>query len=283
MEIRPLPRRDDGGRSVVLLEDDWDNRIVFLSYLEHRGWKVWEATEAGSALDRLHSEAVAVIVVDLGGTDGWQLLEHLGPLSDRPRLLCLSGDARTESRERAARLGADGYLISPLLLRDLDQAVVRLARGEGDPASAAGGEPAGSQRPIAPGPAATARCVILLLEDDVYARTIYRDMLNFAGFEVVAVCDGIEGLRYAEARLPDVVVTDLHMPGMSGVEVARTLRDSADHPPVIIAVTADSFKIGHHVSGDPRLFDEMLIKPVSPGVLLRAVRTHAPGGDNGVH
>src|SRR5688500_12473333 len=73
-------------------------------------------------------------------------------------------------------------------------------------------------------PSDRTRPVVLLLEDDDDARTIYRDMLDFAGYEVIAACDGIEGLRHAEARSPDVVVTDLHMPGLNGLEVARTLR-----------------------------------------------------------
>jgi two-component system response regulator MprA len=113
------------------------------------------------------------------------------------------------------------------------------------------------------------------MDDDDDARTIYRDMLGFAGFEVVAACDGIEGLRYAEARRPDVVVTDLHMPGMNGIEVAKTLR-AGEEPPPLIAVTADSLGIraAEPREGDPPLFNEVLVKPVSPGELVRRVRLY---------
>ena len=126
------------------------------------------------------------------------------------------------------------------------------------------------------------RPLVLLLEDDDDARTIYRDMLGYAGFEVVAACDGIEGLRCAEARRPDVVVTDLHMPGMNGIEVARTLRASRQTPPPLIAVTADS--LGIHAAepedGDAPLFDEVLVKPVTPGELVRKVRLYVSPEDN---
>jgi two-component system, sensor histidine kinase len=130
-----------------------------------------------------------------------------------------------------------------------------------------------------PGPMAeladhsNSRPMVLLMEDDDDARAIYRDMLIFAGFNVVAAADGLEGLRYAEARPPDIVVTDLHMPGMNGVEVARTLRADRRCPP-IIAVTADS--LGPNPGGqwaDARqLFAEVLVKPVSPGQLVRTVQ-----------
>jgi two-component system response regulator MprA len=115
------------------------------------------------------------------------------------------------------------------------------------------------------------------MDDDEDARVIYRDMLGFAGYEVLAACDGVEGLRYAEARRPDVVVTDLHMPGMNGIEVAKTLRASQEPPP-LIAVTADS--LGIHAAepsaGEEPLFDEVLVKPVTPGELVRRVRLYAP-------
>ena len=114
--------------------------------------------------------------------------------------------------------------------------------------------------------------LVLLMEDDDDARTIYRDMLGFSGFDVLAACDGLEGLRFAEARRPDVVVTDLHMPGMNGIEVAKTLR-ATQEPPPLIAVTADSLGIraAEPRPGDEPLFDEVLVKPVTPGELVRKI------------
>jgi two-component system response regulator MprA len=131
----------------------------------------------------------------------------------------------------------------------------------------------GPQR--APSSRLTQRPLILLMEDDDDARTIYRDMLGFSGFDVVAACDGLEGLQYAEACRPDVVVTDLHMPRMNGIEVAKTLR-ATEEPPPLIAVTADSLGIraAEPREGEEPLFDEVLVKPVTPGELVRKVRLY---------
>ena len=225
---------------VLLVEDDSDHRAVFRSFLERRGWRVAEAVEAAPAHDLIGSPDVGVVVVDLGGTDGWSLLETVGARAHRPPLLCLTGDARPSSRERATRLGADVYLTKA----DPARRVRRLDRPAGGWTGRGACEP-----PTQPfrSDAAEARVgslqVVLLLEDNDDARIIYRDMLDFAGFEVITACDGIEGLRCAEARHPDVVVTDLHMPGLNGIEVARTLRAADDQTPALIAVTADSLGI----------------------------------------
>ena len=118
--------------------------------------------------------------------------------------------------------------------------------------------------------------MVLLLEDDDDARAIYRDMLVHSGFNVLAASNGVDGLRYAEARPPDVVVTDLHMPGINGVEVARSLHADRRVTPPIIAVTADS--LGTNPGGEwaefRKLFAEVLIKPVSPATLVRTVRVY---------
>ena len=75
------------------------------------------------------------------------------------------------------------------------------------------------------------------------------------------------------------------MPGMNGVEVARTLREESGLAPAIIAVTADSLGVNAalEVVGDLPLFDEVLVKLVSPVELVRTVRAYvpAPEGDTG--
>jgi DNA-binding response OmpR family regulator len=300
--------RSTNGASLLLLEDDWDHRNVFRDFLTHRGWTVLEATQAASARDLVATEPVDVIVVDLGGTNGWGLLEDLGSRSARPRLICLTGDARTESRDRAVALGADQYLVKPIPLKQLAEAVERLLAVRAvappeqpeQPQARAGDTtdapsrhrrrrshlrvsrpPRARMQPTQGAPRDAPRPVVLLLEDDDDARVIYRDMLDFAGYDVFAASDGLEGLRYAETHTPDIVITDLHMPGMNGVEVARTLRAENCSAAAIIAVTADSLGVNaaRQAHGERPLFDEVLVKPVSPGELVRAVRAYIPGAE----
>jgi two-component system CheB/CheR fusion protein len=103
---------------------------------------------------------------------------------------------------------------------------------------------------------------VLVVEDDaVTARTWVRQ-LGSLGHEVDVVGDGPAAVRAAEARPPDVVLLDLGLPGMSGYEVARRLRQLlADVRPLLIAVTGfgeptdrlHSYEVG---------IDLHLVKPV---------------------
>ena len=65
---------------------------------------------------------------------------------------------------------------------------------------------------------------LLLAEDDRIVRVTVRDALEDAGYVVVACGDGLEALRLSEARSFDIVLTDVRMPGISGVELFRHLR-----------------------------------------------------------
>jgi two-component system phosphate regulon response regulator PhoB len=65
---------------------------------------------------------------------------------------------------------------------------------------------------------------ILLVEDDPDIRYLVSYKLTRSGFEVIEAADGAEGLRQAERHPPDLVILDVRMPRMSGLEVCRELR-----------------------------------------------------------
>src|SRR5262245_54794851 len=65
---------------------------------------------------------------------------------------------------------------------------------------------------------------ILVIDDYVDAVEVWELYLRAAGFEVLTATDGVSGLQLARTERPDVVVMDLQMPGLSGVEVAQALR-----------------------------------------------------------
>jgi CheY-like chemotaxis protein len=84
-----------------------------------------------------------------------------------------------------------------------------------------------------------ARPAILLVEDYDDAREMYRDYLEFAGFEVETARDGHEALAKARAILPDLILMDLSLPGMDGWEATRVLkRDPATRHIVVVALSA---------------------------------------------
>src|SRR5689334_4615481 len=100
-----MTREPTGAASVLLLEDDGEHRQLFRTFLQRRGWVVREAAKAEAAREVLATEPVDVLVLELGSKNGWTLLEELGPGPHRPRLLCLTADARPATRDQALALG----------------------------------------------------------------------------------------------------------------------------------------------------------------------------------
>lgn len=81
--------------------------------------------------------------------------------------------------------------------------------------------------------------LVLIVEDDPRSMKLARDVLQFAGFETLEVASGEDALAAAHRRPPDVVLMDIHLPGIDGVETMRALRaDPATAHSHVIAVTA---------------------------------------------
>jgi len=71
---------------------------------------------------------------------------------------------------------------------------------------------------------------VLIVEDDVDIADVLRRSLRNEGYEVRTSADGVEALDVAAGFFPDLVVLDLGLPGMDGVEVCRRLRSDGDVP-----------------------------------------------------
>jgi DNA-binding response OmpR family regulator len=110
---------------------------------------------------------------------------------------------------------------------------------------------------------------ILVVDDEPQIAEIASDYLRLAGFEVIVAEDGVRALEMVRGRPPDLVVLDLGLPKLGGLEVARTIRRESDLP--IIMLTA-------RVEEEDRLHgleigaDDYITKPFSPRELVARVR-----------
>ena len=83
------------------------------------------------------------------------------------------------------------------------------------------------------------RFTILIVEDDPDSRTALALLLELEGFKVITASDGIIALELAEKHQPDLIITDICMPGMSGIELTRRIRTISKFDSLpIIAITA---------------------------------------------
>jgi two-component system, OmpR family, response regulator len=116
---------------------------------------------------------------------------------------------------------------------------------------------------------------VLLVEDDDDNRELMAEVLASSGCEVLSAATGQDGLRTLSESSVDVVVTDVGMPGMGGLEVARAAKAIAPTVPVVIVtgwaeredITSER---GKHV-------DAILVKPVDPDALAQTVKEVAQG------
>jgi two-component system, OmpR family, alkaline phosphatase synthesis response regulator PhoP len=111
---------------------------------------------------------------------------------------------------------------------------------------------------------------VLIVEDEQQIAEIARDYLRHAGFAVITAADGIEALTLARERRPDLVVLDLGLPRLDGVEVARRLRSESSIP--IIMLTA-RIEESDRLAGLELGADDYMTKPFSPRELVARVRT----------
>ena len=110
---------------------------------------------------------------------------------------------------------------------------------------------------------------VLIVEDDIDIADVLRRSLRNEGYEVRTTADGVEALDLAAGFVPDLVVLDLGLPGMDGVEVCRRLRDDGDVPILMLTARAET---EDRVTGLDSGADDYLVKPFERQELLARIR-----------
>ena len=110
---------------------------------------------------------------------------------------------------------------------------------------------------------------ILVVEDDMQIARTLRDYLEVAGFDVTAVGDGSAALASARGDKPDLIVLDLGLPGLDGLDVARELRRTSTVPIVMLTARGEE---ADRIVGLELGADDYLVKPFSPKELVARVR-----------
>lgn len=211
----PPPSPLTGTHRVLVVDDEPDIAKLLRRYLERGGFLVQTATSAAAAW-RLVQEAPPDLVtldINLPDADGFTVLEWLkgdSRTADIPVLL-LSVAA---DEGRGALLGAVDFLTKPV------QEQVLLARVT----------QALAERP---------GHAILVADDDAAVRRVMAGHLRAAGYRVLEAADGAEAVALTRSEHPDLVLLDLRMPNVDGIEALRALSGSSGAPPApVLLMTA---------------------------------------------
>ena len=237
---------------MLVIEDDLSAYRGLAHALSDAGYFPVRARRGDEAVAMARALRPTAITLDIGlpGLDGWEVLRRLKQ-DEQTRRVPLVIVSMMDNRELGLSLGVDDYFQKPV---DRERLVARL-------------------RELAPATGAREISRLLVIDDDPGVHELLGEELRALGFAPEHAHSGPEGLEMAVRIRPDAVVLDLHMPGMSGFDVASALRErpeTADLPVVVLTALelseADRARLQHKIQA-------LVHKgPLAPARLVAAIR-----------
>jgi DNA-binding response OmpR family regulator len=115
---------------------------------------------------------------------------------------------------------------------------------------------------------------ILVVEDDLIIADLIDQILRFEGFEISHVADGRSAVEFVEEHVPDLILMDLMLPVMSGVEASRQIKASARSEVAAVPIVAMSAGVNLRANAAGLPVDGLLAKPFDIDELLATVSIH---------
>jgi two-component system cell cycle response regulator len=240
------------GARILVVDDEPQNLELIEAILQAADYEVFLASGGEEALALAHEKRPDLIILDLmmAGLSGFEVCARvkMDPQTGGTPVLFVTALNQIADKERALAVGGDDFLTKPVqyaellarveallkvrhLNRDLDRALaylheLELARHA--PRAERGTEASG---------ALIGAPVVLVVDDEPLVRQMFCDILHGAGYVTHSAEDGPHAVEIARQERIDVVLLDIMMPGMSGLEVLAKLGELTPNSPVII-VTA---------------------------------------------
>ncbi|HXY70117.1 MAG TPA: response regulator, partial [Gemmatimonadales bacterium] len=230
------------GLRMLVVDDNQSNRRVVRGLLFAAGVTVDEAASADEGLNMMRhasdegqAYALAILDAQMPGRDGFQMAQSVAaePALLATRLLMLTSAGQRGDAQRCRELGIHGYLTKPVSRADLLDMVAGILGGA---AAGPGGHEVVTRHRIAE---SRRHLTILLAEDNQVNQEVAATMLRKRGHHVDVVGTGTAAVAQASKQHYDVVLMDIQMPEMDGLDATRALRAMpacADLP--IVALTA---------------------------------------------
>jgi len=261
---------------VLVVDDNPVNRRILHAQLTR-----WETrpTVVGSGADAIHALTTAaaedrpfvLVLLDLvmPGQDGFQVAEQIAARPDLAgaTIMMLSSSGRADETARCRDLGIAAYLAKPIQASDLHAAMCKVLDRQVRQVKRTGAAPSAHGAKIEP---SATPLRILLAEDNIVNQRVAVGLLNRRGHHVTVANNGVEALAAVEHGTFDLVLMDVQMPVMGGIEATEAIRlrerEKGGRRLRIIAMTA------HAMTGDRERclasgMDDYLSKPIDPAML----------------
>jgi CheY-like chemotaxis protein len=255
----------------LVVEDSTTAADQIRRYLQDIGIETTTVTKGDDAALQAAQIRPDLIILDilLPDKSGWEIMTELRENPDTKSIPILVV-SNIDDQPRGMTLGASGYLVKPITRQELQQALQDIfASDQTAEATALLAQPQPDMAADTP--------LILLAEDNEDSSMLLSEYLETKGYHVTIARNGGEAIERARETLPALVLMDIQMPGMDGLEAIRRIRADSDltHIP-IVAVTALA------MAGDRERCieagaNDYMSKPISLKQLMALVRQYLPG------
>lgn len=262
---------DPAARTIVIADDEGEIRSLLAEYLGARGWHTIEAAnglEALLSIKRHHPEAV-LLDLQMPRLGGIEALKRIRVFDPAIAVIVISANVDEDVRREAATLGAIAVFDKPFDFRQLLEVLPRQASA---PASTAPmrdtpPSPAGSRT----SPSESVARTILVVDDDPGVMEVLSEFLVMKGYRVRTASDGASAVRELVAAAPDVVLLDIDLPGLTGVDALPTVRAVAPRTAIIMVSGTTNVEIARRALAGGAF--DYVTKPVDLAYLTTSIES----------
>ncbi|MFH0765277.1 MAG: response regulator [Calditrichota bacterium] len=247
---------------LLMVDDEEEFLISSAQALSRRGIEVQMAFDGSNALNLLQQNPYDVVVLDvkMPGLNGEEVFQRLRSMRPELPVILFTGYGTVDQAFRTGREGVFDYLSKPADMDFLSQRIKEAAASSRNAPSPPLAESTSELPPIR----------TLIVDDEVELLDSLQSILQRRHMEVSTASDGLKALQLLQERLIDVVVLDVKMPGLDGIETLQRIKQA--HPLVEVILLTGHPTLDAAMQGMKRGATDYVIKPPDIQDLISAIR-----------
>ena len=251
-------------RKILVVEDNEANRILMRQILKYHGYELLEAADGAAGLEMARKHMPDLILLDLQMPvmGGFAVIGELRktPELSKMKVIAVTSFAMKGDREKALEAGFDEYVTKPIDTRKFVEIVKNFLPGENMTL----------KKPI-----------ILCVDDEPANLKLLENILVPRGYEVVSAANGEDALKKIKTQTIDLVLLDLMMPGMDGLQVSRKIKDAKKYRKIPIVMLTAYTGVETYMKTLSNEVFAYLQKPFATEELVRIVRAALERSEGG--